>query len=152
MPRQVKPKTIRFSDAWDSPNVETVKRLSDFAMLIIATENPETGKAWIEQTQSFLGDTPLALLVSAQAAPMIQPYYETEPKQIQGFLSGLSSGAEYQSLLGRTATSGNYWSAFSISVLAAILMIVICAFYFLMSNRRTQTDQTNKTKEQRAQS
>ncbi len=147
MPRQVKPKTINFLDAWESPNLETVKVLSDFAMLIVATENPETGKAWIEQTQPLLGETPLTLLASAQAAPMIQPYYETQPKQIQGYLSGLSSGAEYQSLLGRTASPGNYWSAFSMGVLAALLMIVICAFYFLISNRRTQTDQGNKAKE-----
>jgi len=134
-PRQVKPKTIESELAWDTPVSQTVKRLADFAMLIVATQNPETAKAWIEQTQPYLGETPLVLITSAQTEPMVRPYYETQPKQVQGFLCGLASSAEYQALLGQVGSSGDYWSAFSVSTLAALAMIFIGSLFFYATKK-----------------
>ena len=42
-------------------------KLSNFAALIVATDNPDTGRLWIEQAQPALGSKPMLMVVSSQA-------------------------------------------------------------------------------------
>jgi hypothetical protein len=149
-PKQILPLDINSEPAWENPALQSVSSLSDFAMLVIVTENPETAKTWIEQVQPQLGAAPMILVTSAQAEPMVRPYFETQPKQIQGLLSGLIAGAEYQALLGRSGSPGDYWGAYSVGTLAAIGLIVLGLGYYLVSSRltRTETVDENETKKE----
>jgi len=135
-PRLIRPSSIDSTVVWENPQLETIYHLSDFAMLIVATENPETARSWIEQAQPQLGNTPLVILTSSQAEPLVRPYFETKSLQIQGYLGGLNSAVQYQSLLGRMDGAIEYWSAYSIGVLAAILVSFFCILYFLIEKSR----------------
>jgi hypothetical protein len=107
------------------PALQNVNTLADFSMIIVATENPDTARAWIEQVQPHLAGKPMILLLSAQAEPMLRPYYEAASQQVQGLVSGLAASASYEALLGgRRGSASQYWPAFSLGMLVAGLLIV----------------------------
>jgi hypothetical protein len=112
--------------AWASDSWTGITSLSQFAAFIVITDNAESARAWIEQTTAASGlipNIPMVVISSAQAAPMIQPYYAS--KQINGLVNGLYGGALVeQNNVGRPGTARAYWDAYSIGVwLAAVLIL-----------------------------
>jgi len=111
------------TSAWGLPPLEGVTSLLQFAAIIIVTDNADSARAWIEQTTSARGATPIVVISSAQSAPMIQPYYASQ--QIAGLVSGLYGGAVYeQNNAGRPGTARTYWDAYSIGMLLAMAIIL----------------------------
>jgi hypothetical protein len=94
-------------------------------MVIVATEDPDKARAWVEQTGPYLGSTPLVMVVSAQAEPMVRPYYDPASNQIKGLVIGLATGVAYESALGRKGIADTYWVLFSMGMWVAISMIII---------------------------
>ncbi len=111
--------------AWENSPLQSVENLAEFAIVMVITENPETARAWIEQVQPKLGGTPLIMAISAQAEPMVRPYYEAFPKQVQGMVVGLTGSVAYESLMGHQGLAYSYWNSFSIGLLVAIVLIFI---------------------------
>jgi hypothetical protein len=111
--------------AWENSPLQSVQNLADFALVTVITENPETARAWIEQVQPELDATPLIMAISAQAEPMVRPYYEAFPKQVQGMVVGLAGSVTYESLMGHQGLSHSYWNSFGIGLLVAIALIFI---------------------------
>jgi hypothetical protein len=93
--------------AWELPPLQGVTSLSQFAAVIVITDNADSARAWIEQTTSSpepIPAIPFVAISSAQAAPMIQPYYASQ--QINGLVSGLYGGALFeQNNAGRPGTA-----------------------------------------------
>jgi hypothetical protein len=127
-PREILPVDLNGDAVWGNaqfPALQNINSLADFSMIIVATENPDTARAWIEQVQPRLVDKPMILLLSAQAEPMVRPYYAAAPRQVQGLVSGLAAGASYEALLGgRRGSASQYWPAFSLGMLVAALLII----------------------------
>jgi hypothetical protein len=113
------------SNAWATPPLEGIGALRDFALVVIVVDDPNTARAWIEQVQPELGETPFVLVTSAQAAPLVQPYYEAAPKQVDGLISGLAGGVAYEKINQESNFARSYWDAFSSGVIIAELLIVI---------------------------
>jgi hypothetical protein len=113
---------------WTAGPLQGVQKLSDFAAVIILTNNADTGRDWIEQAGPRLGSTPMLMLISAQAEPMIRPYFDSG--QLKGLVSGLSDAKIYEQSnlsLGPTHQFGldnQYWDSFSVGMLVAELLIV----------------------------
>jgi hypothetical protein len=109
--------------AWSLPPLQGVTSLSQFAALILLTDNADSARAWIEQTASARGSIPLVVVSSAQASPMLQPYYASQ--QVKGLVSGLYGGALFeQNNAGRPGTSRTFWDAYSIGMLLAVALIL----------------------------
>jgi hypothetical protein len=112
---------------WAVGPLQGVQKLSDFAAVIILTNNADTGRDWIEQAGPRLGSTPMLMLISAQAEPMIRPYFDSG--QLKGLVSGLSDAKIYEQSnqsLGPTHQFGldnQYWDSFSVGMLVAELLI-----------------------------
>jgi len=105
------------------PPLEGVSSLSNFGALILITDDADSARAWIEQTTSARGAVPFVVVSSAQAAPMIQPYYSS--KQISGLVSGLHGGVLFeQNNEGRSDTVRRYWDAYSIGMLLAMALML----------------------------
>jgi hypothetical protein len=107
--------------AWNLPPLQGVTSFSQFAAIIIVTDNADSARAWIEQTTSARGAIPFVVISSAQAAPMIQPYYASQ--QITGLVSGLYGGALIEQGAGRLGTARVYWDAYGIGMLLAVVLI-----------------------------
>jgi hypothetical protein len=123
-PGQVLPLNLEGDYAWFDQPLRDIKSINDFEMVIVATENPEMAQAWIEQVKPELDETPLILVVSAQAEPVIRPYFESNPNQIQGLVGGLSAGVNYESLQGGVEVTGKLWDSFSLVLIMAMVIIL----------------------------
>jgi hypothetical protein len=124
-PRSTLPVAWGGLKAWEVPALQNVAALDGFALVIVATDNPETARAWIEQAYPRLNGKPLVMVVSAQAGPMVRPYFDAYPRQIQGLVSGLAGGAAYESTFGRSGSATTYWGSFSLGLLTACLLIIL---------------------------
>jgi hypothetical protein len=134
-PQRILPFTLDGVAAWGGqghqalPPLQGIERLSDFSLIMVITANPTVARTWVEQVQPFLAGgsspTPLVMVLSAQAGPLVQPYYQANPKQIQGLVTGLRDGAAYANLTGRSGLPRKYWDAFSVGLLIAGMLITI---------------------------
>lgn len=125
-PRQVMPYNLKSQEAWSSGPPAGIHKISDFSLVLVFTENSETARSWIEQVQPFLAaqKRPLIMVVSAQVEPLIRPYYEANPKQVNGMVAGLAGGAAYESLTGHPSVARDYWDAFGGGMMAASILIL----------------------------
>ena len=122
--------------------VNSVPRLSNFAAVIVVTDNPDTGRLWIEQAHSSLGTSPMLMVVSSQAEPMIQPYLFSN--QINGLVAGLEGGMLYESARGKYGQARTYWDSFGAGMLVIELLIFVGGAWSLLAGwraRRTSMDQ-----------
>lgn len=118
--------------AWDSPTLERVSRLSDFSMVAVITAGSETARLWVEQAGAALGDTPLVMVLSAAAEPLVRPYYEASQPQIDGILTGLPAAVAYEQRNGRFGLALDRWNGFGAGMLAAELVLLAGAGYGLV--------------------
>jgi hypothetical protein len=133
-PRAVVPFDLHGARVWETPPLSAVNALADFGAVLVLTENPDTARSWIEQAQPFLASAgkPLLMVVSAQAEPMVRPYYETSPRQVSGMISGLAGGAAYESISGNMGVSRLYWDAFGLGSASAVVIILAGALVSLV--------------------
>ncbi|MDW8226321.1 MAG: hypothetical protein RMJ60_00805 [Anaerolineales bacterium] len=127
-PQQAVPLTTAAAPAWESPVLEGVRQLSDFAALLVLTDNADTARAWIEQTSQARGTTPMIMVVSAQVEPMVRPYYDAAtdaPYRIQGMITGLIGGKAFEQTYGQPGLSRRYWDAFGLGLLTSIVIVLV---------------------------
>lgn len=124
-PAVVMPYSVDQSAAWQTPPLQNVTRLSDFAAIIILTDRLESGRAWIEQTALTRGNASLILVTSAQAGAMFLPYVDSG--QVKGMVAGLNGavGAEQANGGEPGSVVRRYWDAYSIGLLLAVAMIAL---------------------------
>lgn len=108
--------------AWEQPPLQGIQALDDFSLAIVLTDSPEIGRAWVEQVAPSFGDTPLLMIASAQAAPLLQPYVASG--QVDGMIAGLLGGS-YFAVPGQPGVEAGYRNAFHMGVRAAIALIVL---------------------------
>jgi hypothetical protein len=98
--------------------------INQFVAIIVMTDNADTGRSWIEQTQIAKYPFPLVFISSSQAGPMLQPYYDSE--QIKGLVNGLYDGAVVEDQdANRFATARSYWDAYSVGMWLAMLLLIL---------------------------
>jgi hypothetical protein len=128
-PQEVAPFGQDGTPAWQRQPLESVDALSNFAMAIVITQSPDTARIWIEQVEPYLGETPLVMVISAQAEPLVRPYYQAVPQLVQGMVTGLTGGAAYDRLNGRQGLAVDYWNAFSLGLVVASGLILAGGLY-----------------------
>jgi hypothetical protein len=139
-PIDAAPFTLDGQPAWQLPPLQGLQKLSDFDAIIVLTDNADSGRVWIEQTGSTIGNTPMLMVISAQAEPMILPYYNSG--QIKGLVTGLAGGEAYgQTFVSPGAQAGlaqRYWNSFSTGTLVAEILIVVGALWSAVNGLRTR--------------
>lgn len=123
-------------DLWNTQALAGISKLSDFGTLIVLTDNPDTGRMWIEQTGQALQGQPMLMIVSAQAEPMIRPYYDSG--QIHGMISGLAGGTVYEEFTKRPGQASQYWDSYGASMIAAELLVIVGGAWALVEHLRTR--------------
>ncbi len=87
------------------------------------SDKSESSRAWVEQIQPGLGATPLMFVVSAQAAPLLQPYYQSG--QISGYVAGFYGSLSYEQMLQQTTGVLSHLGGFQSAMLFAAVVILI---------------------------
>jgi hypothetical protein len=125
-PEWVFPLSYSGVSPWETTPLEGVTSLSDFALVVVITEDPEDARVWIEQVQPRIEGTPMLTVVSAQAEPLVRPYFRSDQNaQVSGIVSGLMGGAAYELAVGRTNLGRIYWDAFSVGLIIALGAILV---------------------------
>lgn len=125
-PARIFPRSLEQQEIWVTASLTPAATLASFNMVLVVTDNPDTAQAWIEQAQPLLESSPLLMVLSAQAEPMIRPYYDSG--QVQGMVTGLAGGAAYENKRGRPGLASDNWDVFSATLLVATLLILIGSF------------------------
>jgi len=86
-PREVLPTNLQGETEWDTPALQSADTLDKFAMVVVSTDNPDVARSWIEQVQPYLGATPIVMVLSAQAEPIVRPYYNANPPRFKAWLA-----------------------------------------------------------------
>ena len=138
--------TLEGAPAWQTPTLQGVQNLSDFAAVLVLTDNADTGRTWIEQAGHYLNTAPMILVISAQAEPMIRPYYDSG--QIKGLVTGLAGGKAYEQA-NEQAFQGvglarRYWDAFSAGLFLAEVMILIGGLWSVIAAWRARRSKTQE--------
>lgn len=122
---------------------------SAYAAILLLTDHAESARSWVEQLDTMkqldpsLAGQPLIALTSAQAGPMLQPYYSSG--QIDGLINGLPIAARYEMLnANRPGTARSYWDAFGAGMMMAVMLIVLGSLWSLYSGYRARSAQTEK--------
>ncbi|MBS1248928.1 MAG: hypothetical protein MAG431_00498 [Chloroflexi bacterium] len=124
-PQNIMPLAFDGADAWKMQPLQEIKSIADFSLVLVITDDADTARIWVEQVQPNLTSTPLMMAVSAQAEPLVRPYYEATPQQVAGLVAGLPGGTSYEQLIGRGGLAQGYWNAFSIGIIAAGVVLLI---------------------------
>ena len=122
-PQTTMPLSTNLKPAWEDTPLEGIEKISDFGVLIVITENADTARYWIEQVKPSLGETPLLVVISAQSAPMLQPYFDSG--QVNGYIAGQSDGAAYEKLSGSEGTASSHFSTLQVSLLFVAILIFV---------------------------
>ncbi len=120
---QALPYTTTIQPAWDQPILLGINRLSDFGAVIILTDNADIVKTWVEQVGTSADVSPILAVLSAQAAPMTQPYYDSG--QIKGFVAGMNGSQSYEQIMQRPYQSTLAFGSFQSTLLITALIIFI---------------------------
>ncbi len=117
---------------WETPVLDEVEVLSDFGMVAVITADSESARVWAEQARPNMGDTPLVVVLSAGAEPLIRPYFESDNPKVGGILSGLPAAVAYELRNGRAGLAQDRWDAFGTAMLAAEIVLLAGAGYGLL--------------------
>lgn len=143
-PQQTVPVDLNSSPAWGKPGLVGITKLSDFNALVLITDSGENARAWIEQVGSALGETPLLVISSAQSAPIVQPYVQSQ--QVAGMISGLAGAASYEQLAQRSNGSvRKYWDAYQTGLILMVAMIVLGGLVQIVRNLFTRPRNVKKS-------
>lgn len=137
-PLQAMPSDVFRSPAPLQPGIS----ITQFVAVLVLTDNADSGRIWIEQATAATAPlpfpAPIVLITSAQAGPMIQPYYASG--QVKGIINGLYGSAIFeQNNANRPGTARNYWDAYSFGMLFAMLMLVLGGLWNLALGARDRS-------------
>jgi hypothetical protein len=138
------PSTTMPMDVFRNSTTTSLQPVSvvQFVAVIILTDNADSARIWIEQataaTYPLPFTAPLVLITSAQAGPMIRPYYDSN--QVKGIVNGLYGAAIFeQNNANRPGTARNYWDAYSAGLLFAMITLVLGGLWNLALGTRERT-------------
>jgi hypothetical protein len=126
-PSRTLPFNLEAVSPWTRAPFDEIETAADFAMLVVITENPETARAWIEQVHMGIADPelPFIMVVSAQAEPLVRPYYMPGMAgQVTGLIVGWAGGAAMESLVGRPGPISENWTIFGMGLTAAAVLLL----------------------------
>jgi hypothetical protein len=110
---------------WQVPMLAGVDEVADFGMVAVISGSAEGARSWVEQVEPSLGATPLVLVMTTGADPVVRPYYEAQDPQVDGMLSGLPAALSYSMRLGRPGSAFGLWNAFGLTAWAATVFMIL---------------------------
>jgi hypothetical protein len=125
--RQTLPYDLKGVDVWASGALSGVNDVGDFGLILVLVSDPETARAWIEQVGPSLQheNAVIAMIASAQASPLVQPYFAGFPRQVEGLISGMAGGAAYENASAHNGPARQAWDAYSLGLIVSVFIILI---------------------------
>ncbi|HOV07132.1 MAG TPA: hypothetical protein PLV27_07725 [Anaerolineaceae bacterium] len=127
------PLTTNLQPVTDLPILNAIHSLSDYGSVILVTDSPEIARTWIEQINQLDAPVSVIAVVSAQAAPLLQPYFDSG--QISGYVSGLNGALSYELLRLVPGQAFQRFSSYQIALLlTAVILFIGGMIYFILGS------------------
>jgi len=97
-------------------------------MILVITDDPNTAKIWIEQVGTVVKEGTLNMVISAQAEPLIQPYFRASPQYLSGYVSGVIDGLNYENLRDQPNLAYATWLPFNVGIIITVGTMFIGGF------------------------
>jgi hypothetical protein len=123
------PEVEDLKEPWETPPLINVQHITDFSSITVITSGTELARTWIEQLSPTIGETPLILVVTAGAEPIVRPYFESRTPQIQGILTGLQAAVKYEVWNGKPGDASQRWNSFGAGMIVAELVLIAALVY-----------------------
>ncbi len=125
------PTRVGRGSSWKSATLSGITHLEDFAVALVLTDAPDEGRLWVEQAAPELRGKPLLMVISAQAEPMLRPYFDSH--QIQGLMVGLNHGAIFEQQFLSDGPVRQAWDSFNLGLLVMETLIVVGGLWALIA-------------------
>ncbi len=135
-PRQALEYDEFYGNLWDLQVLKGVETLEDFSVVVVFSDNPDDARLWVEQAQPKMAGKPMLMAVSAQAEPMIRPYYDSG--QLQGLVTGLAGGLAYDTANGRFGQARHQWDTYGYLLVVVEVMIAVGSLWGILMALRTR--------------
>ncbi|MCB2214411.1 hypothetical protein KQH50_03335 [bacterium] len=93
--------------------------------ILIFSDRFEGAQSWVAQLHALSPETPLGLVVTAQAGPLMQPYVDSG--QVIGMIAGLPDAAALEGRLSETGALGHRFRAYQAGVMVVIVALLLGA-------------------------
>lgn len=133
-PRRTIPFSVDGAEVWQLPDFQIITNINSFSLVVVATEDTDTARFWIEQLTSSAIHPSIIMAVSAQAEPVVAPYYLASPAQVQGIIPGLAGATAYESVSYFPGGAIRAYAPFSLAGLLAVLFILLGSTFYALSN------------------
>ncbi|MBG0771217.1 MAG: hypothetical protein H0S82_05880, partial [Anaerolineaceae bacterium] len=107
---------------------------NDCDAILVLSDNFEGAQTWIEQITARAPETPLGVLATSQAAPLLKPYFETG--QIVGVVSGFSDAVALADLAASDSDLPQRWLAYQVGVVLLMVTLILGALFALKRRPR----------------
>jgi hypothetical protein len=118
---------------WASPILQGVEKLSDFGLIVVITAGTDSARTWAEQAYPWKGSTPLLMVLSTGAEPLVRPYYEALEPQVDGILTSMPSAVAYERYLGYAGNAQTRWNAFGMGMLSVEIILIAGLVYGIVN-------------------
>jgi len=115
----------------------------DFEGILVLSDSYDGAKTWIEQLYAQFSEVTINLITTAQAGPLLLPYYESH--QLGGLVSGLSEARQMTAYLNVENSTSHLWEAYRTGVLMMIIVIVL-GLFFMSDHEGQETDRSKGEK------
>ncbi|MCX8062411.1 MAG: hypothetical protein N3D16_07505 [Anaerolineales bacterium] len=126
------PNSVDGEAAWEAERLQKIRSLADFDLVLVITEDSTRARQWIEQLKGGLAETRLMFAVSAQVEPVLLPYYQADPRQVQSVIAGIRDGAIYETQSARPGWAMQLWDTYTLVALTGVVLISLGAFIYLL--------------------
>ncbi len=134
-PTTTMPRDVNGVPIWQTLDVQS---LNDLGLIVVATHDPTLARQWVEQLSVLPLDTPVVMVISAQAEPLVRPYYDSG--QLAGLVTGVVGGESYATLNG-FAGAGSRWSAYGMGLILAALLVAVGGLWSLVDGWQSKRQQ-----------
>ncbi len=150
-PQNTLPFSLDGLPAWETDSTQGlrplagIEQITDYEMVVVLVDDPDTARAWIEQLSPRIIEpgvlTSFVLITSAQLEPIVLPYYDSSPPQVNGLVAGLRGGAAYAQINGSGGLPRKYWDAFGMGTFVAALLILVGGLGYYVVPELTRSTQ-----------
>jgi hypothetical protein len=109
--------------------------LSNMSLLVVLTGNANNLRWWVEQTTVLENDLPLIAGVSAAIEPLIRPYYDMDPQQINGLVVGLMGAYDYEREVNPDGPAHLRLGGQLVGQVAVVILVVLGVLVYGVSRR-----------------
>ncbi len=110
-----------------TPETGNALPMENYDSVLILSDTYKSAGVWIEQVHTLSPKMEVYLVVAAQAAPLLTPYYDSG--QVSGMIYGFEDSADIDIYQGITSIGHNRWQAYQAGVIVLIAFLVFGAVF-----------------------